>query len=63
MLHQKLKGMALALAFGALPFVANAAELTLFHTWSNESEMAALNTIVHAFEAQGQHDHRRLGAA
>ena len=53
MLHQRLKGMALALAFGALPFVANAAELTLFHTWSNESEMAALNTIVNAFEAKG----------
>lgn len=53
MLHRKLKGMALALAFGALPFVANAAELTLFHTWSNESEMAALNTIVDAFEAKG----------
>ena len=27
--------------------------MTLFHTWSNESEMAALNTIVKEFEARG----------
>jgi ABC-type glycerol-3-phosphate transport system substrate-binding protein len=42
-----------ALAFGALPFSATAAELTLYHDWSNESEMAALNTIVDAFVAKG----------
>ena len=35
------------------PAPPSAAELTLFHTWSNESEMAALNTIVEAFEASG----------
>jgi len=28
---------------------ANAVDLTLFHTWSNDSEMAALNTIINAF--------------
>ena len=41
--------LGLALASGA----ARATDLTLFHTWSNESEMAALNTIVKAFEAKG----------
>ncbi|MFO1141568.1 MAG: ABC transporter substrate-binding protein [Amaricoccus sp.] len=40
----------LLLALGAMPGAAGAVELTLFHTWSNESEMAALNTIVDAFE-------------
>lgn len=53
MLHQRLKGIALALAFGALPFAAGAAELTLYHSWSNESEMAALNTIVNEFQSRG----------
>lgn len=53
MLRRKFAGIGLALAFGALPVIANAAEITLFHTWSNESEMAALNTIVKAFEAKG----------
>jgi glucose/mannose transport system substrate-binding protein len=38
---------ALAIGVSALP--ASAAELTLFHTWSNESEMAALNTIINDF--------------
>jgi glucose/mannose transport system substrate-binding protein len=43
--------LALALLLcGAAPY-AQAAELTLFHTWSNESEMAALNTIVDKFQA------------
>jgi ABC-type glycerol-3-phosphate transport system substrate-binding protein len=46
-------GATTALAFGALPFTAFAAELTLYHDWSNESEMAALNTIVDAFVAKG----------
>jgi ABC-type glycerol-3-phosphate transport system substrate-binding protein len=45
--------MFVALALGSTAAIANAAELTLFHTWSNESEMAALNTIVKAFEARG----------
>jgi len=38
--------MFIALALSSTTAIANAAELTLFHTWSNESEMAALNTIV-----------------
>ena len=53
MLHQRLTGIALALAFGTLPATAWSADLTLYHSWSNESEMAALNTIVKAFEAKG----------
>ena len=53
MLHQELNGVALALAFGVLPYVANAADLTLYHSWSNESEMAALNTIVNEFQSRG----------
>jgi ABC-type glycerol-3-phosphate transport system substrate-binding protein len=39
-------------AIGASPLAASAAELTLFHTWSNESEMAALNTIINDFTAK-----------
>src|SRR6185436_17288505 len=47
-----LAGIA-ALAIGMVPVAAGATDLTLFHTWSNESEMAALNTIVKEFEARG----------
>lgn len=46
-------GLGLTLAFGATPFAAQAVELTLFHTWSAESEIAALNTIITPFEAAG----------
>lgn len=53
MLRKKLAGLGLAVAVGAMPLMASAAELTLWHSWSNESEMAALNTIVDAFIAQG----------
>ena len=63
MIRRKLAGIGLALAFGTLPFAAQAAELTLWHSWSNESEMAALNTIVDAFIAKRQHDSRGLDAA
>ena len=49
----RLTGIPLALAIGALPGGAGAADLTLFHTWSNDSEMAALNAIIKPFEAQG----------
>ena len=42
---------------------AAATELTLFHTWSNESEMAALNAIIKAFEAKGNTITDRLGPA
>jgi ABC-type glycerol-3-phosphate transport system substrate-binding protein len=53
LLRSRLAGGAAALAIGMAPVAASAVELTLFHTWSNESEMQALNTIVKAFEAQG----------
>src|SRR5436305_1978776 len=49
----KLGAATAALAIGMTPLAASARDLTLFHTWSNESEMAALNTIVEAFEAEG----------
>jgi ABC-type glycerol-3-phosphate transport system substrate-binding protein len=53
MLRYKLLGGATALAIGFVPVVASAADLTFFHTWSNESEIAALNTILKPFEAMG----------
>jgi ABC-type glycerol-3-phosphate transport system substrate-binding protein len=49
---QRWTGLPLALALAAVPAAGGAEELTLFHTWSNESEMAALNTIVDAFEKE-----------
>src|SRR4029079_9441689 len=51
----RLSGLSLALAMGALPYAAGATDLTLFHTWSNESEMSALNGIIQPFEAEGNH--------
>jgi glucose/mannose transport system substrate-binding protein len=53
LLRTKLLGAAAALAIGMMPMAAGAVELTLFHTWSNDSEMAALNTILKAFAATG----------
>jgi glucose/mannose transport system substrate-binding protein len=53
MSRRKLAGLGIVLALGITPVATQAADLTLFHTWSNESEMAALNTIVKAFEAKG----------
>jgi glucose/mannose transport system substrate-binding protein len=53
MSRRRLAGLSLVFTLGTAPVAAYAADLTLFHTWSNESEMAALNTIVKAFEAKG----------
>ena len=53
MSRRQLAGLGLVFTLGTTPVAAFAADLTLFHTWSNESEMAALNTIVKAFEAKG----------
>jgi glucose/mannose transport system substrate-binding protein len=47
-----LAGLSLVLAMGIAP-VAKAAELTIFHSWSNESEIAALNVFVNALKAKG----------
>jgi ABC-type glycerol-3-phosphate transport system substrate-binding protein len=49
MLTRTLLGASTALAL-ALP--AGAVDLTLFHTWSNEREMGALNTIIEPFQAE-----------
>ncbi|MEO8758067.1 MAG: ABC transporter substrate-binding protein [Devosia sp.] len=51
-LRQMLLGTAAALVIAASPMAASAVELTLFHTWSNESEMSALNTILNAYTAK-----------
>lgn len=53
MLRNKLMGITAALLMGATPVIANAAELQLFHSWSNESEIAALNVFVGEFESRG----------
>lgn len=47
-----LLGTAMALALGTAP-AARAVELTLWHSWSNDSEMAALNTIIDEFTTRG----------
>jgi len=49
----RLACAAAALSIGMAPVAAGAVELTFFHTWSNDSEMAALNTIIKPFEATG----------
>lgn len=49
-----LAGLGMALALTTAPVTtAVAAELTLFHSWSNESEIAALNVFVNALKAKG----------
>ena len=52
-LHYKLMGAVAAAALGMMPVAAGAVDLTFFHTWSNESEIAALNAILKPFEAMG----------
>ena len=51
-LRHTLMGTVAALAIGTSAMAANAAELTLFHTWSNDSEMKALNTILDDFQSK-----------
>lgn len=46
-----LLGIGTALAMSLSP--ASAAELTIFHSWSNESEIAALNVFVDALKDRG----------
>jgi ABC-type glycerol-3-phosphate transport system substrate-binding protein len=46
-----LKGVGLALLMSTT--AASAADLTIFHSWSNESEMKALNVFVSKFESMG----------
>lgn len=53
MLRTLARGSILAFGLSTASTFAYAAELTLFHTWSNESEMAALNVIVDKFVSMG----------
>ena len=49
-----LKGIFLAFSMTVAPIAgAQAAELTMFHSWSNESEISALNVFVNALKAKG----------
>jgi len=47
-----LAGLTLALMTSVAP-MAQAADLTMFHSWSNESEIKALNVFVDALKAKG----------
>lgn len=49
MMNRTTPGLVLTIALTTTT-LAQAEELTLFHTWSNESEMAALNTIIDKFK-------------
>jgi glucose/mannose transport system substrate-binding protein len=54
MLRSLLPAAGLAVAIAALSAsTATATELKLFHSWSNESEIGALNVIVKDFESRG----------
>jgi glucose/mannose transport system substrate-binding protein len=54
MSYGHLKAIGLALAVGVASIATAAAtELKLFHSWSNESEIGALNVIVKEFESRG----------
>ncbi len=53
MLRTLARGSILAFGLSTASTFAYATELTLFHTWSNESEMAALNVIVDKFVSMG----------
>ncbi|CAN5140467.1 extracellular solute-binding protein [soil metagenome] len=49
-----LAAIGLALAMGVAPFaVAHATEVKMFHSWSNESEIGALNVIRNEFQKRG----------
>lgn len=49
-----LKGIFLALSMTVAPMAgAQAADLTMFHSWSNESEISALNVFVNALKEKG----------
>ena len=53
-MSKRLAVLGLALAMGVAPFaVAHATELKLFHSWSNDAEIGALNVIRKEFESRG----------
>ena len=47
----RLAGFAAVAALSVACSAAHATDVTLFHTWSNESEMKALNTIIDKYQA------------
>ncbi|SHF76199.1 glucose/mannose transport system substrate-binding protein [Kaistia soli DSM 19436] len=49
--NRRIAALAAATALVASVGTAQATDLTLFHTWSNESEMKALNTIIDKYQA------------
>lgn len=49
-LRHYLMGSVAALMLATTPMASNALELKFFHTWSNESEMAALNAILKPYQ-------------
>jgi len=51
MFNPRITAWAAAAALTASVGAAHATDLTLFHTWSNESEMKALNTIIDKYQA------------
>lgn len=54
MKRSTLAGLGLALAVSVAPLAqSQAADLTIFHSWSNESEIKALNVFVDALKAKG----------
>ncbi len=53
MKRRTILGLGTALAMGISTLAAGAAELTIFHSWSNESEINALNVFVGALKERG----------
>lgn len=53
-MSKRLAGFALGLALGIAPFaVAQATEIKMFHSWSNDAEVGALNVIRNEFQKRG----------
>ncbi len=53
MVSKALVGIGAALALGTMLSSASATDLQLYHSWSNESEIGALNVFVKEFELRG----------
>ena len=53
-MSNRLAAIGLALAMGVAPFaVAQATEVKMFHSWSNDAEIGALNVIRNEFQKRG----------
>lgn len=53
MFHKTLIGVATALSLSVAPIAAKATELFVYHSWSAESEVAALNVLIDALAKKG----------